>query len=313
MEQPLVSITVITYNSSKTVLETLESSKAQTYQNLELIVSDDCSTDNTVELCRNWIEQNKSRFVRTELLTVAKNTGISANCNRAEAACHGKWAKGIAGDDLLMPNCIYDCVEYVRGDDNIVCLFGNIIAFGGEKDYCECLTRTHRKRNIQMAKLSTAELYKMIFNGDTPPAPAFFYNISKFRKFGIKNDERIPFMEDWPKWLNILKKGINIHFMDKDIVKYRVGGISTTNEWDSPKVYRSKRLFFYFYQFKELCDINPEKAIQIVVKDECSIYQQYLGTLEKYESIKRSRSYIIGKIIIYPFRKFERLCQKIIR
>lgn len=59
MEQPLVSVSVITYNSAKTVLETLESIKAQTYQNLELIVSDDCSTDNTVELCRNWIEQNK--------------------------------------------------------------------------------------------------------------------------------------------------------------------------------------------------------------------------------------------------------------
>ena len=73
MNQPLVSVTVITYNSSKTVLETLDSIKAQTYQNLELIVSDDCSTDDTVELCRNWIEQNKERFVRTELLTVEKN------------------------------------------------------------------------------------------------------------------------------------------------------------------------------------------------------------------------------------------------
>ena len=48
---PLVSINVITYNSSKFVLETLESAKAQTYQNIELIVSDDCSTDNTVEIC----------------------------------------------------------------------------------------------------------------------------------------------------------------------------------------------------------------------------------------------------------------------
>ena len=43
---PLVSVIVISYNSSETVLETLESVKKQTYQNIELIVSDDCSTDN---------------------------------------------------------------------------------------------------------------------------------------------------------------------------------------------------------------------------------------------------------------------------
>ena len=65
---PLVSVSVITYNSSKTVLETLESVKTQTYPNIELIISDDCSPDNTVEVCREWIEQNKERFVRIEIL-----------------------------------------------------------------------------------------------------------------------------------------------------------------------------------------------------------------------------------------------------
>jgi len=45
---PLVSIVVVTYNSSSTILETLDSIKAQTYRNIELIVSDDHSTDNTI-------------------------------------------------------------------------------------------------------------------------------------------------------------------------------------------------------------------------------------------------------------------------
>ena len=44
----LVSVVVITYNSGKYVLETIESTKTQTYQSIELIISDDCSTDNTV-------------------------------------------------------------------------------------------------------------------------------------------------------------------------------------------------------------------------------------------------------------------------
>jgi alpha-1,3-rhamnosyltransferase len=86
-EQPLVSVRVITYNSSKTVIETLDSIYNQTYPNIELIISDDCSKDDTVAICREWVNQHKERFARTEILTVPQNTGVSANINRSEKAC----------------------------------------------------------------------------------------------------------------------------------------------------------------------------------------------------------------------------------
>ena len=59
---PLVSAVIITYNSAKYVIETLDSIKAQTYQNIELIVSDDCSTDETTTLVKEWLEKNGNRF-----------------------------------------------------------------------------------------------------------------------------------------------------------------------------------------------------------------------------------------------------------
>jgi alpha-1,3-rhamnosyltransferase len=56
--------------------------KAHVYQNIELIVSDDCSVDNTLEICRMWIENNlKERFV-SKIVVVQKNTGIASNCSR---------------------------------------------------------------------------------------------------------------------------------------------------------------------------------------------------------------------------------------
>jgi glycosyltransferase involved in cell wall biosynthesis len=100
-ENPLVSFIVITYNSAKYVLETLESVKSQTYQNIEIIISDDASTDNTVEICKKWVKKNKDRFVWATVVTVQKNTGISANCNRGLYAAKGQWVKIIGGDDVL--------------------------------------------------------------------------------------------------------------------------------------------------------------------------------------------------------------------
>jgi glycosyltransferase involved in cell wall biosynthesis len=157
-EEILVSVPVITYNSSKYVLETLESIKAQTYQNIELIISDDCSTDNTVEICRKWIEENKSRFVRTELITSDVNTGVSANGNRGRNACRGEWIKSIAGDDLLMPNCIESYVNYVKQTPEAIYIFSKVEAFGAESIRCEKYNM-ESSGNLGTYECSTAWLF----------------------------------------------------------------------------------------------------------------------------------------------------------
>ena len=97
---PLITVGVIAYNSSEYILELLESIKAQSYQNVELIVSDDKSTDNTVAICEEWISKNKDRFVRAEVIVPEHNTGTAGNYNRALFAAKGEWMKFIDGDDL---------------------------------------------------------------------------------------------------------------------------------------------------------------------------------------------------------------------
>ena len=113
-KSPLVSIIVITYNSSKYVLETLESAKAQTYKNIELIISDDGSKDGTINICEKWIEENEFHFKRTKIITVEKNTGIPANCNRGVNSSNGEWVKLIAGDDILIEECIEINIENAK-------------------------------------------------------------------------------------------------------------------------------------------------------------------------------------------------------
>lgn len=298
-KQPLVSVPVITYNSSKYVLETLESIKAQTYQNIELIISDDCSTDNTVEICRKWIDENKERFVRTELITSEINTGVSANLNRAEAECCGEWVKPIAGDDLLLTSCIEECIIYVINNPEIICLFGKIKVFGANDE------RNKQVENLfdyEIFNLSIEEqLHRLIFIGNCIPAITFFYNRIRLIELGIKNDERIPYLEDWPKWINLLKKEVKFHFIDIVLVKYRVGGISTTKTLQKPAIHRSNRMFYYLYLFQERYKTDPMKTILEVLNDEeCKIY-------DSYYSLLHSKAYRLGKFLLKPFYKFKRL------
>lgn len=305
--QPLVSVPVVTYNSALFILETLESIKAQTYQNIELIISDDCSTDNTVELCQKWIEENKKRFIRTQIITVAENTGVSANLNRAEAACQGEWVKPIAGDDLLLPDCIETCINYVSLH-NSKCLFGKIEAFGNDVEYATYLTNIFSSRNDEMSKMSLNDLFDMIVEGLTPPAPAFFYNRIFFEDNEINNDERIPMIEDLPKWLNIIKKGITIDFLDCKIVKYRLGGISNSSKWHTPLIYASQRKMYYYYQFEHLYKKNKTKTVEELIQYETNIYKLLYNDSM---NVRRSKAYRLGYMILYPFKCIKQLWRQV--
>jgi len=210
---PLVSIIVITYNSSKYVLETLESAKAQTYQNIELIVSDDCSTDNTLEICKNWIEGNKNRFVHTDLITVEKNSGISPNCNRGINAGNGEWLKLIAGDDLLIENCISSFLEFTFKNSSCCVVFGRMYYLKNGK--------LKENQLNPFFKCSVTDQYKKVFTGSRLPAPASFIKRSLLNEIGGFN-ENYRFVEDVPLWIAIARRNIYFYSINEFVVKYRI-------------------------------------------------------------------------------------------
>jgi glycosyltransferase involved in cell wall biosynthesis len=97
---------VVTYNSEEFVLETLESIRYQVEQygkehRTTLIVSDDASTDNTVEMVNRWIEKYGGLFARTQVMTVEKNTGVAHNVARILRNITDDCVRVTAGDDLI--------------------------------------------------------------------------------------------------------------------------------------------------------------------------------------------------------------------
>lgn len=312
--QPLVSVPVITYNSAKFVLETLESIKAQTYQNIELIISDDCSTDNTVELCQQWVEENQERFVRTQIITSDMNTGVSANGNRGRDACQGEWIKGIAGDDLLMPNCVEDCVEYVQQHPNVIYLFGRIEAFGASEEQ-----NRHFAENVfdySFFDLDIdGQLERLVFGSNCVPAATCFYNRKKAIELGIRNDERIPLLEDWPKWINILEKGVKLEFMDKVLVQYRIheGALSTKGVLSSRYVH-SNLLFDLLYRYPKWMEVDSKSAsmryAEYYTNIYSNVYNEYMRIQKKLATIQSSHIYRIGSFLLKPLKKLKKLLKK---
>ena len=236
--KPLVSISVITYNSSKYVIDTLESIKAQTYSPLELVVSDDCSTDDTMAICRDWIEKNKERFVSTKIVVAPKNKGISANYNQGMDNCTGEYIKEIAGDDMLLPNCVADYVNFVREHPDAYFCFGRAIVFDGNEERRKHYEQFFRYENYQ---LSPEKQYRSLLEeGNFICSATFFYNREKMIELGIRNDERIPMMEDYPKWINILAKGGKLSFLDKEVVKYRMSSTGLSSQKELPLRWRQQ-------------------------------------------------------------------------
>ncbi len=220
----LVSVVVLTYNSAAFVLETLESIAAQTYPELELIVSDDCSKDNTVEICRDWIVRYQDRFSRTELLTVEKNTGISNNCNRGYAAASGQWIKGIAGDDILRCDCIERCVQAAEENPENIFL-GYLQEFGAGNQICKPKPRFEKVDAKQ-------QLNMVLADGLYVAAPSCFCKKSLWAKLG-GFDEKYPLFEDLPFYVRVLQSGERIGIIAQITVNYRIHNNSASRHFDT--------------------------------------------------------------------------------
>lgn len=216
-ENPLVSICVFTYNSGEYIIEALDSVASQTYDNIEIIVSDDASKDSTVELCNNWLSAHGARFVHTELVTVAQNTGVTANANRALNKCQGEWIKYFAGDDKLLPNCIEDNLSYVKAHPETKLLFSDLLCFRSNHTGTEISSR-----KVYFKYLSPREFKVRFLVQNFLPAPSTFLRKDLFESMG-GFDESIPMMEDKPFYIKVLFSDAKMDYMPKPTVCYRIG------------------------------------------------------------------------------------------
>lgn len=260
----LVSVVVLTYNSSEYILQTLDSIYNQTNLNIELIITDDASRDSTVEICNDWLVKHKHRFIRVLILTVENNTGVSANCNRGIKASKGEFIKIIAGDDIMHPACIENNVNHMGDADLMVSQlirFTNDMYYPLKDDsdlfYSFCALDPYKRTHFY-ARTS------FFFN-----VPTLFYRASVFKKIGYYyEDEQL--LEDVPFLLKFFNSNLNVSYMPIVTVYYRQSGISNSSSIKFDKVLINT---FFKYRIKYL---NKRSIIDNLIICERKLYHRLI-------------------------------------
>lgn len=253
-----MSVLVISYNSSKFILQTLESIKNQTYGNLELVISDDCSTDDTLTIADHWIKENSTRFAKTHIIRNPSNKGIPGNLNSGLEFCTGLYVKPIAADDILDVECIeknyHTCEAF-----EYKALFSKATAFSdndvenADDTYFDWSGKTTKFFDYPPDRQAKVLLYNNFL-----VAPTFFVRRDLLLDLN-GYDEHYKYMEDYPMWLKMTEAGVKLNFYPCITVYYRCHDGSVSNASESlrvfhPGFYLSSRQFFYSVRLQRLIE-----------------------------------------------------------
>jgi len=243
----LVSVVVLAYKSAETIVQTLDSIKNQTYGNIELIITDDCSPDNTVEVARRWLAGNEGALPKMELITAQENTGIPGNINRALKHAKGDYLKVIAADDYMAKDAIAEYVKFCRKNPKSIPIakvhlfsdgkVGEKVDFTAVQAYCnrcyEFAAQTDYKKQ-----------YQMLLKQNCIVAPSgSFYPMEVIKKLG-GYDENYRWFEDYPMNLKVLHEGYHCGFINRELIYYRISGGSITASHQMRLKKTEMKLFF---------------------------------------------------------------------
>ncbi len=297
----LVTIVILTYNSEVFIEETLNSAKLQTYKNIDLIVSDDASIDNTVDICQKWMSKNKDHFTDMRLITVPKNTGIPANYNRGVLAAKSDWVKFISGDDALLPNCISDNVAYILKHPLVKVLYSYNRVYLNEfkeENYLE-LNPKCSPLNIINDKISAQEQYKLLLISDRIAfTPSRFLSKRALLDVGLPDEDL--YSEDYQMKLGFTRKGYKLYFMESETTLYRQHDMAANN---TVKEYILKPHHFKTESFRVKC-IYPNIPLDFRLSQKYSWIVNQIFKIN-YFNTKNKRNYLIYYLlnnVLNPFK-----------
>lgn len=229
MEKGLVSVITPTYNCASFIGETIESVQAQTYQQWEMIIVDDCSTDDTDAVVRPYLADERIRYIKNDT-----NSGAALSRNRALREATGKWVAFLDSDDLWEPDKLEKQIAFMQK-------YKYSFSYTSYTQIDENGKSLH-KVIYGPRKITKNRMYLCCW----PGCLTVMYDAKKIGLISIKNLRK---NNDYPMWLKIVEKS-DCYLLDENLAKYRKRSMSISNHGKS----HFKRLKWYFLCFREGMD-----------------------------------------------------------
>lgn len=217
--QPLVSVIVPAYNHGEYIQQTIRSILHQTYREIELIIINDGSTDNTWDKIQQMKEMCEKRFLRTVFIN-QENLGICKTLNEAIKLSQGKYIKPIASDDYLVPTAIETFVSFFKNNPRAEIVFSD--GFNIESDYLSNmeLNKGEVGRFSKFFSFQNGNLFKRLLTDVFYlPSPAVCYVRSLVERLGYY-DESLTF-EDVDFFLRAARE-THFYFINDELVYHRI-------------------------------------------------------------------------------------------
>ena len=249
----LVSIITPSYNTAKFIGETIESVLSQTYQNWEMIIVDDCSTDNTDDIVSGFSD-SRIKYLKNE-----NNSGAAVSRNRALKMAKGRWIAFLDSDDLWKEDKLQKQISFME-----------------ENQYSFSYTKYHeineKSAPTGVMVSGPAHISKTgMFNYCWPGCLTVMYDAEV-----VGNIEITPIKKnnDYAMWLKIIKKA-DCYLLDEDLAMYRKREGSISNHGYS-------QLIKWHYRLFRICENkNSISSFFLMMRN------MFFGVYKKLKYVKR--------------------------
>ena len=255
MENNKVSIIMPSYNTAKFIGQSITTVLNQTYTILELIIVDDCSTDNTDEVVSAFTDE-RIRYIKNE-----KNSGAAVSRNRALKEATGRWIAFLDSDDLWEEDKIEKQVKFMEE---------NGYAFSYTR-YCE-ISEEGEPLGVEVSgpkKITKTGMFRYCW----PGCLTVMYDAEKVGLIQIADVKK---NNDYAMWLKVIKKA-KCYLLDENLAKYRKRAGSISNHG------YMKLIKWHYRLFRQAENRNPVSSFFLTMRN------LFYGVVKKLKYVKREK------------------------
>lgn len=285
METPLFSVLIANYNNGPYLKEAIESVLAQSYSNWEVVIVDDASTDNSLEIYKEYASDPRFYVYHNDV-----NCGCGFTKRRCVESAHGELCGFLDPDDALMPKAIEEMVGCHKIHPNAACVFSR---------FYRCDERLVPQTESRLLEIPEGEDY-FTHRDYSPEHFATFKRAAYLQTGGI--DPTLKMAVDQDLYFRLEEVG-QVVVLDRLTYKYRqhLGGISRMSDGD-------RSFYWNLIVRNNTCYRRGLDPMSYPFKDFCGFVRHhervsaYQSKVQTEREVRGTKAYRLGRLLLSPFK-----------